>query len=181
MACTSVVAAIDIQGFQVEEEFLVKEMTIKTDLKIVGHFFFKPKVEFTHLKQKDQRAVRYLENKHHGLRYCQGYIDYSHINEILRKYLRGVDKIFVKGHQKYNFLKRKIEELGSEYKTIEIVNIEQLLSISQPKFTKSIPKCTNHINDDKYPHPFMCSFSNCEDLYECLKSHAFILKQAIDK
>lgn len=143
----------DIQGFSIDGEFCVKELSFVLGDKI-SHFIMMPPKEFSSLSDKDKRTVKFLEKKLHGLRYTSGYIEYGKLPEILKSILQSGDIIYVNGHQKHDFFKNIM--IGRE---VQVLNVEEH-GWTPPKFEKKPPKCMSHILDQ-----CMCTLSNCDDLY----------------
>lgn len=94
----------DIQGFMIDNEFFAKELSFVVGNRI-SHFILKLPRKFSTLTRKDRNTVRYLENKHHGLKYNSGYIEYDRIPWILKDIIRNGDIIYVNGHQKYEIIR----------------------------------------------------------------------------
>ena len=156
------IALVDIQGFMVDGEFIPKEMTIRIGKK-TSHFLFKPSVEFSSLSREDKKMANHVERNVHGLKYSSGYVDLNELDQILRDNLQQTNIIYVRGHQKIQFLQRKCAELEM---TNHIVNLEDFdNSWWQPiTFQQSIPPCMNHFHGGR----FQCSLHNVDTLYNWL-------------
>lgn len=133
------VAIVDVQGFQLQNEFIVKEMAIRIDNQL-SHFLFKPKIPYRDLMDNEKRTVKYIERNIHGLRYSNGYVSYTEIDDILWNHLHNIDSILTSGHQKYNFLNMKLNEL--KLNRVELKNIEH--SSNYIKMEIGMPACLNH-------------------------------------
>lgn len=72
-----ITAVIDIQTFQILQEFHVKEMTIIADEFRTSYFFFKPNIQFQYLNHKEQKHLQYLDRYYNGLRFSQGYVHHN--------------------------------------------------------------------------------------------------------
>lgn len=131
-------AAIDIQGFPLENDFVVKELAIRIGLQI-NHYLFKPPVPYVNLTEKEKKTVNYVERNIHGLRYSSGDVEYTELKNILWRCLKNVDCIYVKGNQKYSILKSIIDQWN--LKRISLVNIERF---SNSKMETTTPACLNH-------------------------------------
>lgn len=149
----STMIVLDMQGFVINKEFIVKELAASNGYQIY-HFIFKPPIDFKMLSNKDQTSVRYLERFHHGIQYSGGFVNYEDLDNIICEILSGVDTVYVKGHQKYDLLKKI-----SRSRTI-IINLEDQ---NLEKFEKQTPECMAHRSDSK-----SCSINNCRKLFKWL-------------
>lgn len=149
--------AIDVQGFLNPPNFIPKEIAI-TNGKQTEHYLIKPPLPFEMLSHDEKTQVRYLEQSHHGLRFSSGYIDYSLIPNLVRAQIlnANVDLIYVKGHQKVEFLKKlfSIEELSS----IKVINLED--GKCEMACSKTRPLCFSHNLKE-----CVCALTNCWMLY----------------
>lgn len=143
------VVVFDVQGFIINGKFSPKEMCINNGHQMV-HFILKPPKKFFLLTPEEKKQVQWLENNHFNLRYSDGFVSYEEVGNILGKYLNDVDLVYVKGHQKYDFL---INELSDKVCVINVENYE----CPFPNFEKKHPMCMSH----KGKGPRMCSMTNC--------------------
>ncbi|XP_050508117.1 pre-mRNA-splicing factor ISY1 homolog [Diabrotica virgifera virgifera] len=106
------VAFVDIQGFAVDGWFVPKELTIEIGFKR-SHYIFLPPKPFNALSNDDKKTASYVEKKLLGIRYSDGAVELSKINEILEtKLLYAADYIYVRGEQKAEFLSKKCHIFG---------------------------------------------------------------------
>lgn len=143
------IAVVDLQGYALPEEFILKEITIHVGDKH-GHFLLKPPYPFSQLSERNRRIVNLAENKLIGIRYDYGLIAYEELDSILQYYLSDVHFVYVRGHQKYDFLQEKLTDTWND---VKLVNIERI-SISNP------PKIV--INDTSSVCPY-----HMHGLYRC--------------
>lgn len=130
------VVVIDLQGVLLKRGFMVKELAIG-DGERVNHYIFKPHVSYRRLNSDERRQVLWLEDNHHGLRYNDGNTNSEEISNILKQFTKEVDLIFVKGHQKIEFLQK--------YLSLRIINLENYLNV--PLLNKTnINCCMYHKN-----------------------------------
>jgi hypothetical protein len=90
------------------------------------------------LSSINKKQVSYDEENIHGLRYSDGDINSNDIQQILSEALKNYDAVYVKGHQKNEYLKQILPHL-------EIKNIEN--EEDAPKFIERPAKCFGR-NDD---------------------------------
>lgn len=163
------VVVVDIQGFNLPE-FYPKEISF-----VIGHqnshYLLKPPVPYDTLSCDVKKQVQHLERSYHGLKYSSGYISDNDLNELLRNHLlkNPVDIVYVKGHQKKEFLEKRLRSLQGETSTPSVVNLEHCSTHEAvPNFYKNLPYCLNHFNDAK---KYMCSLRNSLELYDWLRSN----------
>lgn len=153
----------DCQGFFHKENFQLKEMSMYgSGLDVT--YNFKPTKPFKQLSKKQQKEVRYLENQHHGIRYSSGNeLKSEELHTIIYNSLKDVDRIYVKGHDKFDFIYNIVNSVFN-YPPF-IVNIENC--ISSPKITCIEDKnyCDNHSIEK-----FICSRHNAKVLYNSIVS-----------
>lgn len=123
---------VDIQGIA-NKEFVPKEISI-SDGKRSVHLLFKPPTPFHRLQQQQQKEIRWLERNYLNINYSDGYVDLKYIGKILNDICKYYDKIYVKGHQKANFL--------SKYVDLDIINLEYLQNV--PNLEKTNSACFFH-------------------------------------
>lgn len=151
-------AAVDIQGYELSEGFCVKEMTFD-DGNQISHFLFKAPREYETLSLNEKKIITHLENKYHGIRYSNGYIPYTELDNILSDLLSGIDLIYVKGHQKMDFLQSKILFLNMDISP-QVVNLETINDWNTLNLTLQRPLCMSH----KGSGPWMCSMTNSKEI-----------------
>lgn len=159
---------VDIQGFNLPE-FYPKEISFVHGQQQTAHYLLKPSVPYSTLSSDLKKQIQYLEHNHHGLKYSSGYISDDDLNEILRNHLLNdvVDVVYVKGHQKKEFLEKRLSYL-QEASTPSVVNVEYCTLEQVPNFYKDIPLCLNHFNN--HSKKYMCSLRNSLKLYDWLYS-----------
>lgn len=152
---------VDAQGFNIPE-FFPKELAIYDGRKMKS-YIFKPILPLKDLSLDCRRQVGYLFFNHHGINYNSGETNYEDIYQILLEDLRDIDRIYVKGHVKENFLKKIFNEM--KITTPYIVNLESVIASNIPKLDKGIVNCSYHSLD-----VCMCSVKNAYVLYEFLEN-----------
>lgn len=101
-------AFVDLQGFNSNENFVVKEICILTkNLKF--HEIVKSPHSFSDLTSKYKQQVKWLENNYHGLRWSQGYITQEELLKTIVPILRN-KFIFVKGSNKLRWLREMLDQ-----------------------------------------------------------------------
>lgn len=150
------VIVIDVQGFgNSPDDFIPKELSISDGKKAV-HFVFKPSIPFKKLSPTMKKEIRWLEDNHFHIKYCEGHVSLNEVASILRRFSDSSSVIYVKGHQKARFLKT--------YLNNEIVNIEHVSSNNTPpNLIKTNSACFYHRNTLS-----CCTVHNVNVLYDFL-------------
>lgn len=152
------VLCVDIQGFNISNVFIPKELSFY-DGERLSTYLFKPPFPRKFLKSEELKTVVYLEDQYHGLLWESGYVDLNDIPKILdtiiASYIFDNIKILVKGDMKTNFL-REFNVFNSC-----IVNIPNKDNLKLSTFMNKT-ECYNHDSDSSVWH---CSQNNVKVLY----------------
>lgn len=150
---------VDIQGFQCSFAFFPKEMAI-FDGNRIANYLFKAPFNKNMLSVDELKTVTYAEN-YHGLKWESGNLELCEINRIFKHVLElyQTPRIYVKGTQKANFLKKFLSEKI-------VINIP---CDREPKLStfKKIPECFFH----KSVQAWHCAASNVKILYNYKDCH----------
>lgn len=161
------VAAVDIQGFQLGSVFIPKELSIRIGRQS-SHFLLKPPTQYSYdsLYNAEKKHVHYVEKKLLGVRFSAGYTDYEDLNDIIWNHLRHIDYIYVRGHQKYDFLKERLAELSLS--TPNLINMETFDNTQWCVFTfpQQEPTCLHHFSGT-----FNCTKTNVDAMYDWIVEH----------
>lgn len=142
---------IDFQWFLLNKKSLIpKELASYDSFLHKSHFIFEPLVSFNTLSDSDKRAARYAFTHHHGLKWEDGYTPTNKFNEIVKRLCSGVNRVFVKGSEKKNFLKN-------------IVDIEIIDLVGEDRIIRDIPQCTFHVGTFA-----VCALTNVERISEAI-------------
>lgn len=144
---------IDMQGLN-NDEFIPKEMSI-SDGKRSMHVLFKPSRPFHQLPPYKQKEIRWLERNYLNINYGDGYVELGSIGKVLNEICKTYEKIYVKGHQKADFLRKYVD--------LSIVNLE-FVDDCVPNFVKTNSACFYH----KKSKLSMCTERNVETLLNYL-------------
>nr|CAI5841914.1 unnamed protein product [Callosobruchus analis] len=156
------IALVDIQGFHFENDFHPKEVTIELSSKRTS-FLFKPLVPLKDVKASDLKCLRYVESKIHGIPYHSGYIEYTDINKMFKKYLfHDVDRVYIRGSQKARFLQDICKKLSILCQIVDVAKFDGTGQASTT-YEPAITRCPNH-RDGKYS----CTETNVAILHDWL-------------
>ena len=97
---------LDFQAFRVNNEIIVKELTILNQNFQFSHYIFSKPCDYIMLTDKDKKQVEWLKKHHHGLDWSDGYISYEKLDDILKKEINDV--VCVKGNEKKKFLEKRL-------------------------------------------------------------------------
>ena len=144
---------IDMQGFNCSFGYFPKELSIYDGIRC-SNYLFKPPFKRSMLSAEDLKVVTWTE-EYHGMEWDSGYIELNEIDEILKNIYEFYKnpKIYVKGNEKTNFLKKFLDE-----DCIYAIPIGRDPKLS--KF-KKIPECYFHKN----VNPWHCALANVKLLY----------------
>ncbi|KAL6258202.1 hypothetical protein P5V15_010130 [Pogonomyrmex californicus] len=126
---------VDLQGFLVGGQFVVKEFTALKERTVLSHYIFTSPIPWHFLASADKSRARWVIRHHHRLRWDDGTISYSKAKS-LTKAVHGTKDddnddvvIYVKGHEKrqwlWNFLddeRMYIETLDADYEDLDSLN-----------------------------------------------------------
>ena len=138
---------VDMQGFkQPVNEPVIKELAIQPLVESSDEVWSAPVVilfqepyNWRRLTDKYKRENTWLERCYHGLRWKSGKVPYADVGKILREGLHDAVRVYVRGEQRKEWLKRfrfnvvDIHELGYPHENDD-----------QPKQKKIVTVCTNH-------------------------------------
>lgn len=140
---------VDLQFFKTnDKEFTPKELAVYDGVQ-VAHYIFKAPYPLTMLKPTFQSEVNWLMHNHHCISWDVGFVPVHLCSDILCHLLQSTDKIFVKGREKADFIRKIISKPVFELE-------EETLRLQQMK-----PSCLYHSSDIA-----MCALTNCYTLYE---------------
>lgn len=120
-------AVVDLQGFQINKnEFVLKELCFSfPNINKIHHYIFAPPCNWTDISDSDKKGALFLKTFHHGFFWKHGSIPYHEIYQYIKPLLNPNLVIYVKGHQKIQWLHDICKD-----STIDVRNIEELCSIN---------------------------------------------------
>lgn len=138
---------MDIQGFKTSDKIFTPKELAAYNGDCISHYLFKSPFPFTSLPQHLQKQATWLMTNHHCIDWDEGFTPAFQFPRILRRLLRDVDVVYVKGREKVTFLKR--------YTDKPIIEIEE-----QPALSPTHSSCMHHMKPVCY-----CALSNVYHLY----------------
>lgn len=150
---------IDVQGFKDNRNlFIVKEVAILHNLEEYQQFLIRPPYDFSYLSEKEQKQSIWIQKNHHGIAWNRGSVKYASVKTFLRDNISTQTKVFVKGHEKKQWIKSILGEKGL------LINVEELGCNSFRNLKKeysAVNRCVSH--------------SGC-----CALENVFLLKRYIE-
>lgn len=170
---------VDMQGFLINEQFIVKEFAVLQGGCKLTHLIFKQAMDWNLLTQKERSRACWVTANHHGLQWTDGNIDYRDMKQCIKTAIfkdfkprimtseitTNIDTqyiIYVKGIEKIKWLKNIIGEMITDYNMsihsidVNYVDIEKLEFLNKAKTMH----CIYHT---KY-----CAMENVMKLYNWL-------------
>lgn len=139
---------LDVQGFTVENKrFIVKELA-SFDGSRISHYIFKPPFPRDLLPDELQRQTSWLTEHHHCIEWASGYTPLHQVSKILQELTSKADRIFVKGKEKADYLRK--------YSTKPITELDE-----HPRIIARPASCLAHTKNI-----CICALSNVYFLYD---------------
>lgn len=121
---------LDVQGFKIDEKFVLKELAVVSEhLDKVHHFIFKPPFSWQKLNEEDRIETLLYRSFYHGFTWNSGTIPYSSIPGILNGLLAHEDAVvYVRGWDRMISLETvwSLEGESMGKKSVRVENIENL-------------------------------------------------------
>lgn len=115
LSSSSSAAIADLQGYYMNGCFVIKSLTVmkirnaQTDEEKCQTYIFRAPCPISELNRKDNRTRQWIERHHRASPpWNSGTYDYDKRNDIIRQAFDGVSKIFVKGHEKSVWLRKRV-------------------------------------------------------------------------
>jgi hypothetical protein len=118
------IAFVDLQGFVVNNQFVLKEIcfSVKSnrhDDNIPSfHYIFCEPFAWKYLSDMCRKKAMWLSTFHHGFYWKQGELSYEKINTCIAPLAEKNLIIYVKGQQKVNWLKQLCENIEIDCRNI---------------------------------------------------------------
>ena len=153
---------VDLQGFTVDERFIVKEVAVLRKGAVLTHYIFKSPMSWNFLTQSDKSCASWLIAYHHGLRWEDGTIPYSMAKRLITMAVADAEEpiVYVKGLQKRQWLKDMldsdaiVETMDGDYEDLESLNNLDVFNTI---------RCGKHVKN--------CALQNVFKLYNWLLQH----------
>lgn len=136
------VVIVDIQGFKLSDgEFIAKEIGLfYRDTDIAERILLKKPFNFSQLKEKDKKQVRWLERNYHGLKWSDGVSSVQYVEGIFNSEIKN-SKIYVKGSEKKEWL---VNNLSLNPDSIIDLDISSCTNFQMLRKNFNTPCCGRH-------------------------------------
>lgn len=102
---------IDFEAFQYNGEFIIKELCIRRETKVIYHKCFKQPFYKYILHDKDFKSNTWLSEHRHHLQWEQGDVKYEPI-EVISNLIPAYATVMMRGDEKIKYLKYHIPTLN---------------------------------------------------------------------
>lgn len=129
------IAFVDLQGFIVNKQFVLKELCFSissspyshnTNSRSEFHFIYGPPFSWKYVNKADKIGIIWLTTYQHGLYWTDGCVPYKKVHNTIAQLCLSNSIIYVKGSQKIIWLKslcnnenldcRNIEDIGCNFR-----------------------------------------------------------------
>lgn len=152
---------IDIQGFNLDKDFIPKEICFYGDDQTMLHIVLQPEIPFNALSHKLKKQVRFAEKFLHGINYSSGMLQVDQLSGIFKNFVCGFDRIYTKGTNKVDYIKTQLKKVNGTQPIL--INLEHFEGV--PNLMKSQQDCIFHRYNK---HNCLCALSNAKLLYTWL-------------
>lgn len=136
------ILVVDVQGFYLNNKFIVKELSISIDDSQVQTFIIKPPLQYSSLTPKEKASIDWLYNHHHGLKWKDGDSTLSNIMDYYITHVKDNNFIYyVKGLEKIKWIQNIFKDDINFY-NLDDLNCPNLKTLY--KNDKSINVCSYH-------------------------------------
>ena len=150
----SVPTFVDLQGFIVGGEFIVKEFASLKDGFELTHYMFTPTYPWEYLTKAERRQVAWLKVNHHGISWEDGLIPHSMARDLITKAVMGTTAtndeivVYVKGCEKREWLQDLLLDEAKEEANVENIEVhyEDIKPLNKLDITYTL-RCRNHVNN----------------------------------
>ncbi|KMQ88086.1 hypothetical protein RF55_12482 [Lasius niger] len=152
----SVPTFVDLQGFIIGRNFIVKEAAILRNGSILSHYFFASPVPWRALTKSERCQASWLIRNHHGLQWEDGNVPYSFAQRLITSAVVGMMQeeeeeesslVYVKGHEKREWLTDILDDMGNGFiiETLD-ADYEDIESLNNLDVTNSM-RCGKHVKN----------------------------------
>ncbi|CAL1685129.1 unnamed protein product [Lasius platythorax] len=173
----SVPTFVDLQGFILNKQFIVKEAAILRRGFILSHYFFACPVPWSMLIKSERRQASWLTQHHHGLQWEDGNVPYSMAQRVITTAIVGVNEklqlheedeeesslVYVKGLEKREWLADIVDDAVYGY-IIEALDAayDDIPALNKLDPTYSL-RCNKHVKN--------CALQNVFKLFNWWSQH----------
>ncbi|KMQ83780.1 hypothetical protein RF55_19109, partial [Lasius niger] len=143
---------VDLQGFIIGRNFIVKEVAILRDGFVLSHYIFGSPVPWHVLTKSEKSQASWLIGHHHGLQWEDGNVPYSMATRLITKAVMGSTEdevfVYVKGREKQEWLTDTLGDDARNYINIETLDVdyEDIASLNKLYVTNTM-RCEKHLKN----------------------------------
>jgi hypothetical protein len=157
----SVPTFVDLQGFILNNHFIVKEAAILRRGFILSHYFFACPVPWGELLKSERRQASWLTHHHHGLQWDDGNVPYGLAQRLITTAIIGVNEklhpheeeeeesslVYVKGLEKREWLADIMDDAISGFiiETLD-ADYDDIPALKELDPTYSL-RCNKHVKN----------------------------------
>jgi len=112
---------VDLQGYPIGQEFLLKEVAVLRGGTILAHYVFSTPMPWSIVSRNDRRCIKWLVRNHHGLAWEDGDVPYCCARHLIIRALQNEEDcydraiVYVKGLEKRRWLLDILEDDDNIY------------------------------------------------------------------
>lgn len=162
---------VDLQGFIVGKNFVVKEAAVLRKGSVLSHYIFTCPVPWHMLTKSERYQVLWLIKNHHGLSWNDGHVSYWKSKRLITTAVMGATEeddasplVYVKGHEKRQWLADILDNDARNDVIIETLDrdYEDVASLNKLD-VKNTMHCENHVKN--------CALQNVFKIYNWWLKH----------
>jgi len=159
----SVPVFVDLQGFRIRRDFVVKEFAALKKGHVLSHYIFVCPYPWDILSKSERHQAIWPIENHHGIQWEDGMVLYWMVETLITKAVMGTpstddDIVYVKGHEKREWLQDLLLEDARRAVYVEniVAHYEDIESLNKLDVTH-ILRCQKHIKN--------CALQNVFKIY----------------
>lgn len=163
---------VDLQGFIIGRNFVVKEVAILRNGFVLSHYFFASPVPWRALTKSERCQASWLIGHHHGLQWEDGNVPYSFARRLITRAVMGATEeedgaspiVYVKGHEKREWLADILDDDARNDVIIETLDAdyEDITSLNKLDVTNTM-RCEKHLKN--------CALQNVFKIFNWWTNH----------
>jgi len=160
---------VDLQGFLIRRDFVVKEFAALKEGHVLSHYIFECPYPWDILSRSERYQAIWLIENHHGIHWEDGIVPYEMAKSLITKAVMGTPAtndniiVYVKGREKREWLR---DLLLDEARRVYVENIEahykDIESLNKLDITHTL-RCQKHVKN--------CALQNVFKIYNWWHRH----------
>jgi len=160
---------VDLQGFLIRRDFVVKEFAALKEGHVLSHYIFECPYPWDILSRSERYQAMWLIENHHGIQWDDGIVPYGMAKNLITKAVMSTPAtndniiVYVKGREKREWLR---DLLLDEARRVYVENIEahyeDIKSLNNLDITHTL-RCQKHVKN--------CALQNVFKIYNWWHRH----------